>query len=121
MTYQQKPSAVTTGAIAGSHKIYSTAPGRDDLPVPFREVPLDRTAVEPPVRLYDTSGPYTDDAASIDLAAGLPRSARHGLPAAASRRRSPAPSSRKTTATPTVWSPSAPPPRRFGPGKPASR
>ncbi len=73
MTYQQKPSAVTTGAIAGSHKIYSTPPGRADLAVPFREVPLDRTAVEPPVRLYDTSGPYTDDTATIDLTQGLPR------------------------------------------------
>ena len=41
--------------------------------MPFREVPLDRSALEPPVRLYDTSGPYTDDAATIDLGAGLPR------------------------------------------------
>ena len=73
MTYQQKPSAVTTGAIAGSHKIYSAPQGHPDLAVPFREVPLDRTAVEPPVRLYDTSGPYTDDSATIDLTIGLPR------------------------------------------------
>ena len=73
MTYQQKPSAVTTGAIAGSHKIYVPVPGQPGLAVPFREVPLDRTAAEPPVRLYDTSGPYTDDTATIDLAQGLPR------------------------------------------------
>ena len=73
MTYQQKPNAVTTGAIAGSHKVYSPPPGYGDIAVPFREVPLDRSAAEPPVRLYDTSGPYTDDTVTIDLAGGLPR------------------------------------------------
>ena len=73
MTYQQKPSAVTTGPIAGSHKVYSAVPGLADMAVPFREVVLDPTAQEPPFRLYDTSGPYTDDSVTIDLAAGLPR------------------------------------------------
>ena len=73
MTYQQKPSAVTTGAIAGSHKIYSSPAGQSGIAVPFREVVLDRSAAEPPVRLYDTSGPYTDDLATIDLTAGLPQ------------------------------------------------
>ncbi len=73
MTYHQKPNAVTTGAIAGSHKVYSTPPGHAGIAVPFREVPLDRSAAEPPVRLYDTSGPYTDDNVAIDLAGGLPR------------------------------------------------
>ncbi len=72
MTFQKKPSAVTTGAIAGSHKIYSAPAGHSGIAVPFREVVLDRSAAEPPVRLYDTSGPYTDDTATIDLAAGLP-------------------------------------------------
>ena len=73
MTYQQKPSAVTTGPVAGSRKVYSPVPGHAGLAVPFREVPLEPTANEPPFRLYDTSGPYTDDAVTIDLAAGLPR------------------------------------------------
>ena len=73
MTYQQKPSAVTTGPVAGSHKVYSAVPGHAGIAVPFREIPLDPTAQEPPFRLYDTSGPYTDDTATIDLAAGLPR------------------------------------------------
>jgi phosphomethylpyrimidine synthase len=73
MTYQQKPSAVTTGAIAGSRKIYISPASHSDIAVPFREVPLDRSANEPPVRLYDTSGAYTDDTATIDLTAGLPR------------------------------------------------
>ena len=42
----------------------STAKG-----VPFREVAL--SGGEPPVRLYDTSGPYTDGSASIDIGKGL--------------------------------------------------
>jgi len=73
MTYQQKPSAVTTGPITGSRKIYTSPAGRPDIHVPFREIPLDPSAKEEPVRLYDTSGPYTEDNAAIDLAAGLPR------------------------------------------------
>ena len=72
MTVQTKPVAVTTGAIAGSRKVYSCPPGFADLPVPFREVALHPSAKEDAVRLYDTSGPYTDPAATIDLAAGLP-------------------------------------------------
>jgi phosphomethylpyrimidine synthase len=72
MTVQTRPSAVTTGPIAGSQKIYTSPPCRSDIAVPFREVALDPSAREPAVRLYDTSGPYTDDAATIDLNQGLP-------------------------------------------------
>ena len=84
MTYQQKPSVVTTGPIAGSLKVYGAVPGHPGMSVPFREVVLDPSAREAPFRLYDTSGPYTDDTVTIDLAAGLPRPreawlARRGL------------------------------------------
>jgi phosphomethylpyrimidine synthase len=72
MNVQAKPSAVTVGPIRGSRKIYVSPPGRPDIQVPFREVELSPAAKEPPVRLYDTSGPYTDPAARIDLEAGLP-------------------------------------------------
>ncbi|MGE2832965.1 phosphomethylpyrimidine synthase ThiC [Mycobacterium sp. SMC-4] len=58
---------VTTGPIAGSSKVY-----RGDARVPFRRVHL--TTGEH-LDLYDTSGPYTDDTAVIDLEAGLPRRA----------------------------------------------
>ena len=37
--------------------------------VPFREVAL--SGGEAPVRLYDTSGPYTDDSVAIDIEKGL--------------------------------------------------
>jgi len=73
MTYQQKPSAVTTGPVTGSRKVYSSPAGHPDILVPFREVVLDPSAKEAPVRLYDCSGPYTENNASIDLAAGLPQ------------------------------------------------
>ena len=72
MTYQKKPSAVTTGPVTGSHKIYTSPESRPDILVPFREIVLDPSAKEPPVRLYDCSGPYTESNATIDLAAGLP-------------------------------------------------
>ncbi len=73
MNVQTRPANVTTGPIIGSRKIYSAAPGREDIVVPFREVALHPTALEPPLRLYDTSGPYTDPAVHIDLSAGLAR------------------------------------------------
>jgi phosphomethylpyrimidine synthase len=72
MTYQQKPSAVTTGPITGSRKVYSSPEGRPDISVPFKEIVLEPSAKEAPLRLYDTSGPYTEVNATIDLAAGLP-------------------------------------------------
>ena len=38
--------------------------------VPMREIPLE--APNPPVRLYDTSGPHGDPAVQVDLECGLP-------------------------------------------------
>ena len=66
------PAQVTTGPIIGSHKIYTSPEGHPDIRVPFREIPLDPSANEPPFRVYDTSGPYTDTGVTIDLEAGLP-------------------------------------------------
>ncbi|MDE1882515.1 MAG: phosphomethylpyrimidine synthase ThiC [Rhodospirillales bacterium] len=68
-----KPASVTSGPIAGSHKVYTTAPGREDIAVPRREVTLHPSAQEAPLPLYDTSGPYTATGAVIDLDAGLPK------------------------------------------------
>ena len=66
------PVTVTTGPITGSRKCYSAPDGYPDLRVPFREIALDPSAREEPVRVYDTSGPFTDPDAAIDLADGLP-------------------------------------------------
>ena len=70
---QTEPTKVTTGAIAGSRRIYSAPPCRPDIAVPFREVALHPSANEPAVRLYDTSGPYTDPQRRIDLNEGAPK------------------------------------------------
>src|SRR6201992_1616554 len=58
----QKAMEITRGALPGSRKIHVDG-------VPFREVALD--GGEPSVRLYDTSGPYTDESAKIDIEKGL--------------------------------------------------
>jgi len=58
---------VTTGPIRGSRKIHVGALG-----VAMREIDLEPSCGEPPLRVYDCSGPYTDPAASIDIMAGLP-------------------------------------------------
>src|SRR6478752_10421126 len=61
---------VTTVPIRGSRKIY--VEGRDGVRVAMRAVDLEPSSGEPPVVLYDTSGPYTDPQARIDIMAGLP-------------------------------------------------
>jgi len=61
------------GAIPGSHKIYVPGVLFPDLRVPFREVVVHPSAKEPPLTIYDPSGPYTDPNASIDIEKGLPR------------------------------------------------
>jgi phosphomethylpyrimidine synthase len=69
--------AVKTGPLPGSKKIYIE--GNNGVRVPMREIQLqpalglhDRIEDNPPIRLYDTSGPYTDPDARIDLHDGLP-------------------------------------------------
>src|SRR5215472_17146058 len=64
---------VTTGPITGSRKIYSAPEAAPDLKVPLREVALDASSGEPPVPIYDPSGPYSDPDAAIDVENGLPR------------------------------------------------
>ncbi|AHE56258.1 phosphomethylpyrimidine synthase ThiC [Sphingomonas sanxanigenens] len=59
--------AVTTGPIRGSRKIHVGAHR-----VAMREIDLEPSSGEPPVRVYDCSGPYTDPNARIDIMAGLP-------------------------------------------------
>ena len=58
---------VTTGPIRGSKKVHVGPLG-----VAMREIHLEPGSGEPPVRVYDTSGPYTDPNATIDIAKGLP-------------------------------------------------
>jgi phosphomethylpyrimidine synthase len=62
--------------LAGSKKVYVPGPG--GMRIPFREIALHptkgmrgETEINPPFRVYDTSGPYTDPESSIDLRQGL--------------------------------------------------
>jgi phosphomethylpyrimidine synthase len=62
--------------LPASRKVYFTG-SRADLRVPMREITQSDTGAEfgaernPPLCVYDTSGPYTDPAAHIDIRAGL--------------------------------------------------
>ncbi|MGO9133594.1 MAG: phosphomethylpyrimidine synthase ThiC [Methylovirgula sp.] len=66
------PRSVTSGPLPASRKVYYSPQGHADIKVPLREIDLDPSANEPPVRVYDPSGPYTEAAPHVDLAAGLP-------------------------------------------------
>jgi phosphomethylpyrimidine synthase len=63
--------------LPGSRKVYAGGP--HGMRVPFREITLSptkgmrgETELNPPFRVYDTSGPYTDPEVPIDLRKGLP-------------------------------------------------
>jgi phosphomethylpyrimidine synthase len=62
---------VTTGPIRGSRKVHVGARTGSGIRVAMREIDLEGD--EPSVRVYDTSGPYTDPNAHIDINAGLPQ------------------------------------------------
>ena len=67
----------TTQSFTNSRKVYVQG-SRPDIQVPFREISLSDTPSafgaekNPPVMVYDTSGPYTDPNVSIDIRNGLP-------------------------------------------------
>ncbi|MFS0710647.1 phosphomethylpyrimidine synthase ThiC [Brevundimonas phoenicis] len=65
--------AIPTGPRAGSRKVYVAGELFPDIRVPFREVAVHPSANEPPVTMYDSSGPYTDLSVTIDIKKGLPR------------------------------------------------
>ena len=66
-----------TKSFANSRKVYIQG-SRPDIQVPFREISLSDTPSafgaekNPPVMVYDTSGPYTDPKINIDRRSGLP-------------------------------------------------
>jgi phosphomethylpyrimidine synthase len=65
--------SVSSGPLPASRKIYHSGEEHHDLRVPMREISLHPSANEPPLVVYDTSGPYTDPDYQVDIAAGLPR------------------------------------------------
>ncbi|MFA7349262.1 MAG: phosphomethylpyrimidine synthase ThiC [Methylotenera sp.] len=77
LTATAEVDPATTQAFAKSRKVYIEG-SRPDIRVPFREISLSDTPSmfgaekNPPVMVYDTSGPYTDPDVSIDIRNGLP-------------------------------------------------
>lgn len=71
-------SEALTQAFPNSHKVYIQG-SREDIRVPMREIELadapvglsGRIEKNPPVTVYDTSGPYTDPTEAIDIRQGL--------------------------------------------------
>ncbi len=68
---------VTTGPIRGSRKVHVGARTGSGVRVAMREIDLE--GGEPSVRVYDTSGPYTDTDAHIDINQGLPQLRREWI------------------------------------------
>ncbi|MGL4197773.1 MAG: phosphomethylpyrimidine synthase ThiC [Allorhizobium sp.] len=67
---------ITTGPLPASTKIFLAGDMHPDIRVPLRQIALHPTSGEPPVNVYDASGPYTDPQATIAIDQGL---ARHRL------------------------------------------
>ena len=72
----ERLSAEVTRPITGARKIYVQG-SRPDIRVPMREIQQSDTPASfgvennPPITVYDTSGPYTDPEIDIDLTHGL--------------------------------------------------
>jgi len=74
------PQILSYAPLPGSRKIYVPGKIYPDIRVPFREIALSDTidqdgqhTANGPVRLYDTSGPYTDPSVKVDITQGLPQ------------------------------------------------
>jgi phosphomethylpyrimidine synthase len=63
---------VTTGSFPSSRKVYVSGRRHGDIRVAMREIDLEPSANEAAVRVYDTSGPYSDPAVTTDIHLGLP-------------------------------------------------
>jgi len=64
---------VTQGPLPASRKLHKPGILHPDIRVPMREISLHPTSGEPPVVVYDSSGPYTDATHTVSIEHGLPR------------------------------------------------
>lgn len=77
MTTVSDKNITIMSSFEGSKKVYVEG-SRPDILVPMREIALSPTTgsfgeeENKPVRVYDTSGPYTDPAYKVDITKGLP-------------------------------------------------
>src|SRR4051794_10627248 len=74
-----RKSVDENSSLPNSCKVYVTGSLHPDIRVPFREISLAPTKtisgeidVNEPVRVYDTSGPWGQDAVALDVEQGLP-------------------------------------------------
>ncbi len=63
---------MTTGSFPSSRKVQVTGRLHPGVSVAMREIDLEASSGEPPLRAYDTSGLYSDPRAEIDINKGLP-------------------------------------------------
>ncbi|MET3598941.1 phosphomethylpyrimidine synthase ThiC [Martelella mangrovi] len=64
---------VTTGPLPASRRVWHKGMLHPEIRIPMREIDVHPSAGEPPVTVYDSSGPYTDPRADIAIESGLPR------------------------------------------------
>ena len=75
----QGPAPITREPFPNSRKVYIPGTLHADVRVPMREIAQhptrtrDGLVANPPITVYDTSGPYTDPEIAIDVHRGLPR------------------------------------------------
>ena len=64
---------VTTGPLPASQKVYVQSDRFDDVAAPVRYISVHPSANEPPLPVYDSTGPYTEDGFEAAVEQGLPR------------------------------------------------
>lgn len=78
MIHHQPSNTLKIQPFPGSRKVYAQG-SRPDIRVPMREIRQSNTIgplgeqENAPIRVYDTSGPYTDEHQETDIRRGLPR------------------------------------------------
>ncbi len=63
---------VVADPLPASRKIHVQGARHADVRVPMRQISLHPSSGEPPLTVYDSSGPYTDPEVRIDIESGLP-------------------------------------------------
>ncbi|BAI71167.1 thiamine biosynthesis protein [Azospirillum sp. B510] len=72
--FNENAIRISTGPLPSSRKIHVPGTRFPDLRVALREIAL--SGGEPPLTVYDASGPYTDETVAIDVRAGLAKHRR---------------------------------------------
>lgn len=77
MSDLQENLKITCDAFPASQKVYISNENYEDMRVPMRQISLsptkfeDKSTENPPVMVYDTSGPYTDPRHTLNIREGL--------------------------------------------------